>query len=216
MGTAGFQNFFPTLTATLGYSRIGSLLLVAPPYVFITFYTYFHGWLSDRLQRRFWFLVYPVPLTIIGLVVFMCTDSFAAKYVSLFLMMFALCMAGTIYSWIASSLARPTAKRATAYAVINALGNATGIWTPFTYRSQDEPHYRLALGICCGLQLTAAILGVLFRFMLTRENEKLRKIEADGAATEGQSLRRLEETAAEMGTDIEAARKIVGSFRCLI
>lgn len=53
-GAAGFQNFFPTLTATLGYNHIVSLLLVAPPYIFITFYSYAHGIISDRLQKRFW------------------------------------------------------------------------------------------------------------------------------------------------------------------
>ena len=34
-GAAGFQNFFPTLTATLGYNHTISLLLCAPPYVFM-------------------------------------------------------------------------------------------------------------------------------------------------------------------------------------
>lgn len=53
-GAAGFQNFFPTLTATLGYNHTISLLLVAPPYVFMTFYSYIHGILSDRLGMRFW------------------------------------------------------------------------------------------------------------------------------------------------------------------
>lgn len=53
-GASGFQNFLPTLTATLGYSHVISLLLVAPPYLFMTFWSYGHGFLSDRLQHRFW------------------------------------------------------------------------------------------------------------------------------------------------------------------
>lgn len=35
-GAAGFQNFFPTLTKTLGYGNIPSLLLCAPPYVMLS------------------------------------------------------------------------------------------------------------------------------------------------------------------------------------
>lgn len=54
VGASGFQNFFPTLTATLGYNRTISLLLVAPPYIFITFWSYGHGIMSDRLSMRFW------------------------------------------------------------------------------------------------------------------------------------------------------------------
>ena len=52
-GAAGFQNYFPTLTATLGYSKTISLLLVAPPYVFMTFYSYVHGIMSDKFGNRF-------------------------------------------------------------------------------------------------------------------------------------------------------------------
>jgi hypothetical protein len=31
VGATGFQNFFPSLTAQLGYENVISLLLVAPP-----------------------------------------------------------------------------------------------------------------------------------------------------------------------------------------
>lgn len=57
IGAGGFQNFFPTLTRTLGFTDTISLLLVAPPYVFMAFYCAFHSWLSDRVQNRFWFFV---------------------------------------------------------------------------------------------------------------------------------------------------------------
>lgn len=57
IGAGGFQNFFPTLTRTLGFNDTVSLLLVAPPYVFMAFYCAFHSWLSDRVQNRFWFFM---------------------------------------------------------------------------------------------------------------------------------------------------------------
>lgn len=57
IGAGGFQNFFPTLTRTLGFNNTISLLLVAPPYVFMAFYCAFHSWMSDRVQNRFWFFM---------------------------------------------------------------------------------------------------------------------------------------------------------------
>lgn len=54
-GAAGFQNFFPSLTRTLIDDNIISLLLVAPPYIFMVFYSLGHSWFSDRFQNRFWF-----------------------------------------------------------------------------------------------------------------------------------------------------------------
>ncbi len=57
--SASFQNFFPTLTATLGYDHTTSLLLVAPPYIFMVFYSIAHNFMSDRIGNRF--LVHRLP-----------------------------------------------------------------------------------------------------------------------------------------------------------
>lgn len=51
---AGCQDFLPTLTATLGYDHVISLILVAPPYIFMAIWSNIHGALSDRLQNRIW------------------------------------------------------------------------------------------------------------------------------------------------------------------
>jgi hypothetical protein len=102
----GFQNFFPTLTGTLGYNRIISLLLVAPPYVFMVFYSYGHCYLSDHLGNRFWFLSYPVAISIVGFLIFMFTDDFGPRYFSFFLMNFVFAQNGTIYAWISNAIPR--------------------------------------------------------------------------------------------------------------
>jgi hypothetical protein len=60
---SGFQNFFPTLVETLSYNRIITLLLAAPPYMFMVFYSVGHSLFSDRVQGRFWFYMYPIPIT---------------------------------------------------------------------------------------------------------------------------------------------------------
>jgi hypothetical protein len=178
-GAAGFQSFFPTLTATLGYNHVISLVLVAPPYLFMVFYSIAHNLLSDYLGNRFWFLVYPIPVTIVGFITFMSTSSFGPRYFSLFLMSFVFAMVGTIYSWVASSVSRPPAKRAAAIAFINSIGTFSGIWTPYTYRNQDLPYYRPALGICIALQLLALAMCVLLAIDLRRRNRLLGRLEED-------------------------------------
>lgn len=62
-GTAGFQNFFPTLTSTFvaGDDRVKALLLCAPPYLLITVGSLVHSVFSDRVGNRFWFYMYPIP-----------------------------------------------------------------------------------------------------------------------------------------------------------
>lgn len=215
-GAAGFQNFFPTLTATLGYNHIVSLLLCAPPYIFMVIWSFTHSFISDRLSNRFWFFMYPIPVTIVGWVIFMTTDSFGPRYFSLFLMCFVFAMNGTCYAWIASAIPRPPAKRAAAYAFINSIGNSASIWTPFTYRPQDKPHYRLALGICIGLQVVAGAMGLILRIVLTRQNKRLERLEnEDGQLTE-RDLAKLKKTAEVEGIDLAAARRLQKGYRYVI
>jgi hypothetical protein len=215
-GASGFQNFFPTLTATLGYSHIISLLLVAPPYIFMVFYSMLHNYTSDRFQMRFWFWVYPIPISVIGFIVFMTTSTFGPRYFSLFLMNFVFAMNGTLYGWIASSIPRPPAKRAAAYAFINSIGNSASIWTPYTYRTQDQPYYRLALGVCIGLQALALVTGLFHYVDLKVANRRLSRLEDTDVTLSEKDLRRLQKTADIEGIDIAAARRLQKGFRYVL
>jgi hypothetical protein len=212
-GASGFQNFFPTLTATLGYNNIISLLLVAPPYVFMVIYSMCHSLASDRVGNRFWFFVYPIPITIVGFIVFMTTNTFGPRYFSFFLMIFVFAQNGTCYAWISNALPRPPAKRAAAYAFINSVGNSASIWTPFTYRKQDSPHYDLALGICIALQLIGLVMALLVRFYLARQNKELERLEQEDVVLSDKELRKLQRTADIEGIDIAAARKLQKGYR---
>ncbi|KAK5168929.1 uncharacterized protein LTR77_006238 [Saxophila tyrrhenica] len=194
-GATGFQNFFPSLTQTLGYSNVISLLLVAPPYIFMVFYSYFHSSLSDRLGMRYVFWMYPIPIVIVGCFVFMFTDSFGPRYFSLFLLNFAFTMNSTVYAWISSSIPRPPAKRAAAIAFMNSVGNAASIWTPFTYWDGSAPHYRPALGIVVGLMTVAGITGTILRFYLANENKKFERLEQADTELREKDLKRLQKTA---------------------
>jgi len=215
-GASGFQNFFPTLTGTLGYNRTISLLLVAPPYIFMVFYSYFHNWLSDRVGNRFWFFVYPITITIVGFIVFMTTDSFGPRYFSLFLMNFIFAQNGTAYAWIGNAIPRPPAKRAAAYAFINSVGNSASIWTPFTYFKSSAPHYRPALGVNIGLQALGFLCALIVRFILRRQNAKLDRMEQEDSELGGKDLDRLKKTAEMEGLDVTQARMLQKGYRYMI
>ncbi|KAL4905504.1 hypothetical protein BDW74DRAFT_17505 [Aspergillus multicolor] len=212
-GASGFQNFFPTLTATLGYNKTISLLLVAPPYIFMVAYSLAHSYLSDRYQSRFWFFVYPIPITIVGFVIFMTTDGFGPRYFSFFLMVFVFAQNGTVYSWVAGAIPRPPAKRAAAYAFINSVGNSASIWTPFTYRDADLPYYRPAMGVCIALQAIGGVMAVFMYFHLKSLNKRQERFEDANAVLTEKDEKVLQKIAAREGIDVAAARQLQSGFR---
>lgn len=214
-GAAGIQNYFPTLTGTLGYGKVVSLLLCAPPYLLMVFWSFGHSLISDRVGNRFWFLVYPIPVTIVGYVVFMTTSSFGAKYTAIFLMIFVFAMNGTIYAWIANAIPRPPAKRAAALAFINSFGNAASIWTPYTY-AYDPPHYRPALGCAIALQVLALVCAIILRFYLQYQNKQLERMENSDAELTERDMRKLQKTADFEGIPISAARALQKGYRYMI
>ncbi|KAJ4412250.1 hypothetical protein N0V91_000719 [Didymella pomorum] len=215
-GSAGFQNFFPTLTQTLGYSRIISLLLVAPPYVFMVFYSFGHCYLSDHLGKRFWFLAYPVFVSIAGFLIFMFTDGFGPRYFSFFLMNFVFAQNGTIYAWISGAIPRPPAKRAAALAFINSIGNSASIWTPFTYFPSSKPHYRPALGVCIGLQVLSLACFLIMKFYLEAQNKQMARMENEDAQLTEKDMKKLRKTAEAEGIDIAAARVLQKGYRYMV
>ncbi|KAE8367307.1 major facilitator superfamily domain-containing protein [Aspergillus caelatus] len=171
-----FNAFFPTLTGTLGFGYVPTLLMSAPPWVFSCLFSLVVAWSSDRYQEKFWHIVGPILVGLVGFIISMSTLNVAARYVALFLQ--AASYAGFIvfYSWISSSFPRPPAKRAVAIAMINAfsqLGNVAGsyVW------DLPENGYRKSYGIVTAM-FGITIVGCYgFRMLLKNLNKELEEAE---------------------------------------
>ncbi|KAH8887899.1 MFS general substrate transporter [Thozetella sp. PMI_491] len=177
-----FNAFFPTLTGTLGFDYVPTLLMSSPPWVFACLVSLANAWHSDRTQEKFWHIVGPIVGGLVGFIISMSTDVVAARYVALFLQ--ASSYAGFIvfYSWISSSFPRPPAKRAVALAIINAfsqLGNVAGsyVW------NLKENGYRKSYGIVTAMFGITIVGCFIFRLMLVKLNTQL----AEGEATAWQT-----------------------------
>lgn len=80
-----FNAYFPTLTKTLGFPEIETLLLSAPPWVLSCIVSLLVAWHADRTQEKFWHIVGPIIIGIVGFIISMATGNVAARYVALFL-----------------------------------------------------------------------------------------------------------------------------------
>jgi MFS family permease len=172
-----FNAFFPTLTQTLGFPYVETLLMSSPPWAFSCIVSLINAWHSDRTQEKFWHITGPIIGGLVGFVISMSTLNTAARYVALFLQASAYAGFIVFYSWISSSFPRPPAKRAVAIAMINAfsqLGNVAGsyVW------NLRENGYRQSYGIVTAM-FGITILGCLwFKIILQGLNKKLEEGEA--------------------------------------
>lgn len=75
----------PTLTATLGYGYVPTLLFSAPPWVFACIVSLVNAWHADRTGEKFWHITGPIIGGLIGFIISMSTLNTAGRYVALFL-----------------------------------------------------------------------------------------------------------------------------------
>lgn len=167
-----FNAFFPTLTGTLGFGYIPTLLMSAPPWVFACIVSLLNAWHADRTGEKFWHIVGPICGGLVGFVISMSTLNTAARYVALFLQ--ASSYAGFIafYAWISSSFPRPPAKRAVAIAFINAFSQLGNVAGSYVWNLKDNG-YRKSYGIVTSM-FGITIVGCLgLRIVLSNLNAKL-------------------------------------------
>lgn len=175
-----FNAYFPSLTGTLGFPYVPTLLMSAPPWVFSCIISLINAWHSDKQQEKFWHIVGPIIGGIVGFIISMSTLNHAARYVALFLQ--ASSYAGFIvfYSWISSSFPRPPAKRAVAIAMINAFSQLGNVAGSYVWDLKDNG-YRKSYGIVLSM-FGVTIAGCwAIRWLLLRLNTQLESDEVAAA-----------------------------------
>lgn len=75
-------NFFPTVVATLGFGRIESLLLTAPPYVLCVITAFTNAWHADRTGERYFHVTAPLYVAVVAFILAAATTTTAPRYVS--------------------------------------------------------------------------------------------------------------------------------------
>ncbi|KAE9402499.1 MFS general substrate transporter [Gymnopus androsaceus JB14] len=178
-----FNAYFPTLTATLGFSDSITLLLCAPPWILTAIVAFFWSRHSDRTQERCFHIIIPFSVGILGFVIASATEVIAARYISLFLMALSACGFPVLYAWIPSCFPRPPTKRAVSIAAINAfsqLGNVSG---SYVFPSSWGPTYRFSYAICIATAGLAIIVCLFFRWHLSYLNKQFDKAEREGEKT---------------------------------
>ncbi|KAH6914699.1 sugar transporter [Coprinopsis sp. MPI-PUGE-AT-0042] len=168
-----YNAYFPTIVATLNYTRTVTLLLCAPPFAFSTIVSFVVARHSDRVQERFYHIAISLGIGILGNIIAMATMNIAARYISLFLMAQAYAGLIIMLTWLSSSFPRPPSKRAVALALINSVCQLGNIAGSYVWPTSWGPSYRNSYGICVATSATSVFMCWLFKQQLLRQNKKL-------------------------------------------
>jgi len=184
-----FNAFFPTLTATLGYSPTVTLLLCAPPWVFATVVAFAVSRHSDITGERCFHIVIPLFIGIIGFIIAISTMRLAARYFALFLM--AQSYSGFIcfFTWTSNTFARPPSKRAVALAFINAFSQLGNIAGSYVWQKSWGPTYAHSYAICVSTSALCIVMCFILRQALSKENKRLEQNESSVGSLRGLGYR---------------------------
>lgn len=175
-----FTYFFPSIVQTLGYPRVPTLLLTAPPYFAAFLFSLLNSWHSARTGERGWHITGALLIGALGQILGTTITNIGGRYFSMFL---AACGAFSafqiILSWVNSTIARPKAKRAVAVALATAVANCTNISTAYVYPSSDAPMYRKGAAVLCAFLALGAVASVGLKFWLTKLNRVADQRERD-------------------------------------
>ncbi|KLO20543.1 MFS general substrate transporter [Schizopora paradoxa] len=200
-----FVNFFPTLTAALGFNTTITLLMGAPPWIWATAACLFNAIHADKTGERFHHITLPWWSVIVGYIISISTFSVAGRYFSLFLM-------ASGYA-VSNTLPRPPAKRAAAIGVIYGVGNLGNLIGSYVWKVEWGPQYTQSMAICISSMGFSIMLALIIRRMLMLENKRLDEDEL--GASRGVDRERIEEFAKLEGITVKEALEKKRGFRYL-
>ncbi|KAK7691722.1 hypothetical protein QCA50_005122 [Cerrena zonata] len=209
-----FVNFFPTLTATLGFNTTISLLLAAPPWIFATIVCLANAWNADRTGERFLHLNVWWWGVILAYIIGTTTMSVGGRYVAMFLMASGYAGFALTLVWVSNAIPRPPAKRSAAIGIVNGFGNLGNLIGSYAWKAQWGPDYHQSMFIGIGSLAFASFLAFVIRCMLVKQNKQFEQDEL--ANMTGARRERIEEAARLEGLTFEEALERKKGFRYLI
>lgn len=173
-----FKDFFPSIVDTLGFNKVQTYLVQAPPYVISYIVTLLVSWSSGRMLEHCWHIVASIVTTLIGAVIMISTLNAGARYFSLILLCSGPFVGLNIQlSWETTVVPRPRTKRAALIAIANCVSSVSHWFTPYFFLTNQEPRYQTGGGciiVGCGLTI---VFCVAARWWCIRKNKALEREE---------------------------------------
>ncbi|KAK6434362.1 hypothetical protein LTR95_009450 [Oleoguttula sp. CCFEE 5521] len=179
--------FLPTIINSMGFSKLASQGLSAPPFLFAFFAVLITALLSDRLKSRSIPMVFHALLAMAGYVVLTVLGIFqvtspALRYAAIFPICAGFFSAVTVViTWTVNNQ-RSDEGKGTGMAVLNVIGQMGPLVGTRLYPDSDRPFYVKGMSVCAGAMGCVAVLALALRWVLMRENRRERGRRKGGEA----------------------------------
>ncbi|KAJ3554618.1 hypothetical protein NM688_g3016 [Phlebia brevispora] len=208
-----FVNFFPTLTATLGFNTTISLLLAAPPWIFATIVCCVNAWHADRTGERYFHIAGPWWGVIVGYIIGLSTPSVGGRYVGMFLMASGYAGFALTLVWVSNAIPRPPSKRSASMGIVNGFGNLGNLIGSYAWKADWGPDYHPSMIIGIASLSLSSVLALVIRFMLVAENKALERDQLKNLTPD--ERQRIEDAAKLEGLTMKEALERKRGFRYL-
>ncbi|KAK7217780.1 hypothetical protein V2G26_005783 [Clonostachys chloroleuca] len=174
LSACSFNNFFPTVVGSLGFSKTITLVLTCPPYLVSGFFGYGAGLLSGKYNERTWHITACMGMALVGFIISCATLNTAARYVSCFLFASgAYAVNSMILGWVSATLGSTPEKKSVSLSIVNVVANASYIYTAYLYPSSDEPKYLTGMASNAAFATMTIVSTWAMRIWLVRANKKM-------------------------------------------
>ncbi|SPO07776.1 related to putative tartrate transporter [Cephalotrichum gorgonifer] len=171
----GFKNFFPSVVKTLGFNTTITLVLTCPPYLIAGATTIIVSHMSGKFNERTWHITASKAVAVIGFAIAPAVSSTAGRYVAMVVFTIGTYAVNSlILGWCGSVCGQTKEKKAVAISMVTMIMNISFIWTPYLWRTKDEPRYIPAMASSAGFSIATAALAWLAKILLKKRNQKLR------------------------------------------
>ncbi|KAL5117917.1 hypothetical protein ACEQ8H_004236 [Pleosporales sp. CAS-2024a] len=171
--------FLPTIIRDMGHESLAAQGLSAPPYLFAFLIVIITAYYSDRLQTRSTFIMLHALLATVGygtLAVsgYRKSSSTIIPYMALFPAVAGFFSAITIIiTWTLNNQQTDSQKGA-GMAILNVIGQMGPLLGTSVFPAEDGPYYVKGMTICAAFMFLVGVLAAVLRFVLIRENKKIR------------------------------------------
>ncbi|KEQ60578.1 MFS general substrate transporter [Aureobasidium melanogenum CBS 110374] len=172
------KDFFPSIVKTLGYSKLMTYLIQAPPYVFAYLATLAISWSAGKYKEHCYHIIGSTVMCIVGTAIVISTLNPGARYFGMFFMCAGPFIGLNIHiPWETTNVFTPRAKRGAVVAITNCIASVSHWFTPYLFLREQEPLYQNGGAVI----IAGAVMGIIgclwCKWYVKKLNKKLEESE---------------------------------------